>query len=443
MIQRTKNDLIKQAIQDPNHLKLLLAYVQTAYEASEKEGATNKDQVIFNQLIQQIACENALIEEIKAAAEKTSSAATTLSFLAFYFESAAKPDIPKAQQLYETAKQCGDRLAKQRLELNEFVRAADVSDSKEKSDFVIPHDDLTLEGKPIGDGCTSIVLKALWAKQNKTVAVKKLASLDFSSLGSFYNEVRVMKNKNLRSKNIIGIYGCLLFPFCLVLEFASQGSLSQVISEHPEKLTAQFIFRAALEVVQAVDMMHKQGFVHRDIKLDNILLDDKDTLKLADFGHVLLKEESKKGRPLAGTPGYIAPESIRQHNYALRTRRNFLKSVTYLPETDVYALSMTFWGMLARDFPFEKMTTERIYRHTLEIRRPLMEDGRFQEKFFRDFAFLIEHSWLNDPRKRWSIQMMMIYLEEYIKQLDLFKPTPVIQASLGTQNTSMSVNRPA
>jgi len=75
-----------------------------------------------------------------------------------------------------------------------------------------------------------------------------------------------------------------------------------------EKKTAKYIYHLCLSLKE----IHGKGIIHRDIKPENLLLDEKDTLKLADFGWSnFLKPDGKSVREtFCGTLDYLAPEML-------------------------------------------------------------------------------------------------------------------------------------
>lgn len=70
-----------------------------------------------------------------------------------------------------------------------------------------------------------------------------------------------------------------------------------------------------MEVVLALDVIHSMGFVHRDVKPDNMLLDKYGHLKLADFGTCMRMDEDGlvRSNNVVGTPDYISPEVLQSH----------------------------------------------------------------------------------------------------------------------------------
>ncbi|WP_424189235.1 serine/threonine-protein kinase [Actinokineospora sp. G85] len=99
---------------------------------------------------------------------------------------------------------------------------------------------------------------------------------------------------------------------CLIMEFLPSRSLSAVIAERgtlpPEQVAA-----IGSQVAAALAAAHAAGIVHRDVKPGNILLDDKGTVKITDFGISRAIDDGTVTETgmLAGTPAYLAPEIAR------------------------------------------------------------------------------------------------------------------------------------
>ena len=109
----------------------------------------------------------------------------------------------------------------------------------------------------------------------------------------------------------------------MVLELCENGSLEDLLDEHPQGLPLELVSQIATQVLNALSFAHRAQIVHRDVKPANILLDRNGQAKVADFGigtmaaqdGLSVSVELSQLSLLAGTPLYVAPE---QENPALR-----------------------------------------------------------------------------------------------------------------------------
>lgn len=71
----------------------------------------------------------------------------------------------------------------------------------------------------------------------------------------------------------------------------------------------------AAEIVLGLEALHKEGYVHRDLKFANVLIDDKGHVKLSDFGLAIKLGENEKASAQCGTYQYMAPEILQGTGY--------------------------------------------------------------------------------------------------------------------------------
>ena len=133
--------------------------------------------------------------------------------------------------------------------------------------------DELIENKKIGEGTFGIVFKCLF--RGNTVAIKKMKhAIDTTESIEEFNKEVTMLDK-FRSDYIIHFYGAvfILNKICIVTEFATYGSLNNLIHKH-EIINEQIRIKILLDSAKGIQYLQNNGILHRDIKPDNILISD-------------------------------------------------------------------------------------------------------------------------------------------------------------------------
>ena len=127
----------------------------------------------------------------------------------------------------------------------------------------------------------------------------------------------------------------------MVIEWVD-GRLLRAILNEERKLPIERAIHFALQILDALDSMHKHGVVHRDLKPENIMVDGEDRIKLIDFG-IAMKEDARRitfveMSPTLGTPDYISPEQVKGQRGDQRS--------------DIYSLGVMLYEMLTGQPPY-------------------------------------------------------------------------------------------
>lgn len=209
----------------------------------------------------------------------------------------------------------------------------------------------------LGEGGMAIVYKCFHKQMERTVVIKVMQGWLLASKNSLERFEREYKiTARLNHPNIVSIYDVGFLngnePY-IVMEFIKGEALADKISRS-EQLPLVTVANIAVQICRGLQEAHSQGIIHRDLKPDNILLQEKsdrpDWVKIVDFGisHFAAGESkrlTKTGR-MVGTPEYISPEQLRDQPIDART--------------DLYALGIILYEMLAGIVPFTAETAEAV-----------------------------------------------------------------------------------
>ena len=240
-----------------------------------------------------------------------------------------------------------EKLKSKRLqsELDKLKAKKDIINSKQILQYVhkISYESLGL-GKKIGQGGFSEIFESQW--MGIPVAVKVIfdPNINEALLEEFNNEIE--KLFILRHPYIIQLYGITDSEknqkLAVITELAPKGSLFDYLhknSKTKNNLSLEFKNKITKQLVHTMAYIHSRGYVHRDLKTQNILLDKNLDMKLCDFGLTKLKSELNSGSgQFAGTPCYMAPELF---------DRKF-----YDDKVDVFAFGTVVWEIYTQKIPY-------------------------------------------------------------------------------------------
>jgi basic membrane protein A len=208
----------------------------------------------------------------------------------------------------------------------------------------------------IGEGGMATVYKAYQPSLDRYVAVKILPrhlSQEPGFTKRFTREARAVAK--LEHPHILPIYDSGLEEGLsyIVMRFIDAGTLKDLMAQ-PLKLRQ--ISKLIDQIAAALDQAHEQGYVHRDVKPSNVLLDRESWVLLADFGLAKMMEGSEHITATGvgvGTPAYMSPEQGKGEKVDHRS--------------DVYALGVVLYEMLTGQVPYHAETPMAVvFKHIYE-----------------------------------------------------------------------------
>src|SRR5215212_462391 len=217
----------------------------------------------------------------------------------------------------------------------------------------------------LGSGGMAEVFLARDRMLSRDLALKVLKehyAKDERFVGRFWREAQ--SAAALNHKNVVQIYDQGRAEdgrYYIAMEYVPGGSLEDLILRCGP-LDPSEAARLASQVAEALHAAHRRGIVHRDIKPQNVLLDEAGNAKVADFGIALAASRTSTSRTnlLFGTPSYMSPEQAMGERVG--------------PESDLYSLGVVLYEMLTGMVPFAaEGALATAMKHLTELPRPPRE----------------------------------------------------------------------
>ncbi|XP_059048377.1 uncharacterized protein LOC131843700 isoform X2 [Achroia grisella] len=249
--------------------------------------------------------------------------------------------------------------------------------------------------RKLGQGTYGKVQLGINKKTGQEVAIKTIKKCKIESeadLIRIRREVQIMSS--VRHPNIVHIYEVFenSEKMILVMEYCSGGELYDYLSQKKvlQEDEARRLFR---QIATAVYYCHIHKICHRDLKLENVLLDDTGSAKIADFGLSNVFKETSLLSTFCGSPLYASPEIV--------------KGTPYIgPEVDCWSLGVLLYTLVYGAMPFDGSNFKRLVRQisngdyyepkSPSTASPLIRDMLTVDPLKRaDIAYICDHPWVN------------------------------------------------
>ncbi|CAL5409402.1 unnamed protein product [Camellia sinensis] len=262
-------------------------------------------------------------------------------------------------------------------------------------------------GNKFASGAHSRIYRGIY--KQRAVAVKMVR------IPTHKEETRVLLEEQFKSEvallsrlyhhNIVQFIAACQKPpvYCIITEYMSQGTLRMYLNKKaPYSLSTETILRLALDISRGMEYLHSQGVIHRDLKSNNLLLNDEMRVKVADFGTSCLETQCLESKGNKGTYRWMAPEMIKEKPY---TRK-----------VDVYSFGIVLWELTTALLPFQGMTPVQAAFAVAEKYNPWKkcnERPPLPASCQPALAHLIKRCWAANPSKRPDFSYIVSTLEKY------------------------------
>ena len=207
-------------------------------------------------------------------------------------------------------------------------------------------------GERMGSGGFGTVYAGEELPSHRKIAIKcipKTRIADPRVKEKLISEVDIQKS--LHNKHIVEFLGVFQDDnyVYILLELCPNGTVLDQLKKHMP-FTEDQAANVARQVLQALVYLHEKRVIHRDLKLQNFLLDENMNVKIADFGlSAQLQDDDDKRMTICGTPSYLSPEVLDHH-----------EGQTY--SVDVWATGVCTFLMLTGKQPFQSKDKHSTYK---------------------------------------------------------------------------------
>ena len=252
---------------------------------------------------------------------------------------------------------------------------------------------------------------------NKTIKTKNGNKINMNKILYEINLMRKLNHQNITK--ILETFEDEQFYF-IIMEYINGGNLLSYVKKRRKlsEKVAKFIFR---QIILGIKHIHSKLIVHRDIKLENILIDMNNNIKICDFGiGIILSSENQTLHGICGTPMYIAPEII------LSTKE---KGYLGFP-VDIWSAGITLYIMVSGRLPFNlnesndniddinknNENKEKNKRLKYEI---VNKEPKYIENISDDLRDLLKGLLDKDPNKRLNCEQILNH--PWLNDIDSYK----------------------
>ncbi|KAI8069124.1 kinase-like domain-containing protein [Gilbertella persicaria] len=234
---------------------------------------------------------------------------------------------------------------------------------------------------------------------NQYVAIKVLSKTGLDTRQLQLQQLEMDIQKPLNHPHVLGLKDVIQEQdfIYMIMELCDGGDLFEYVIQHPHK-EDELVKTLFLQILEGIEYLHTEGIYHRDIKLENILLSEKNVCKVADFG--LATKERFSLEFGCGSTTYLGPEHFANEEEQEE------QDVPYdAAASDIWSLGILLLALLFNKNPWYEATTEDVTFAEYK-QNPSSLCTLFPRLSHACAQFLIDHVLCIDPRQRCDIQTL-------------------------------------
>eukprot|EP00898_Chlorokybus_atmophyticus_P008420 jgi/Chlat1/857/Chrsp104S01193 len=197
-------------------------------------------------------------------------------------------------------------------------------------------------GQKVAAGSFGDLYKGTYCGQRVAIKILKAERLTHTLQAEFAQEVSIMRK--VRHKHVVQFIGACTKPpnLAIITEFMDGGSLYDYLHKKGIQLKLNMLVKVCIGVAKGMDYLHRNQIIHRDLKAANLLMDEHEVVKVADFGVARVQDQTGIMTAETGTYRWMAPEVI-EHK-------------PYNHKADVFSFGIVVWELLTGKVPYTDMS---------------------------------------------------------------------------------------
>ncbi|KAJ4962265.1 hypothetical protein NE237_022204 [Protea cynaroides] len=257
---------------------------------------------------------------------------------------------------------------------------------------------LNFENK-VASGSYGDLYKGTYYSQEVAIKVLKPERVNEDMQREFAQEVYIMRK--VRHKNVVQFIGACTQPptLCIVTEFMSGGSVYDFLHKQKGVFKLPSLLKVAIDVSKGMNYLHQNNIIHRDLKAANLLMDENEVVKVADFGVARVQTQTGVMTAETGTYRWMAPEIIEHKPYDHKA--------------DVFSYGIVLWELLTGKIPYEFLTP-------LQAAVGVVQKGlrpTIPKNTHPKLVELLERCWQQDPSLRPDFSEIIEFLQQIPKEV--------------------------